>query len=231
MKLIRKIQSYTFIEWMIFLVVISNLSPWIIWGYGLSTLLQYSSVTLLFVAMLSKNRLQGSRGVVVFLLLLLYFVIGQMFNQIHFSYAFIALAYLMAVKVSQKECCNVMNLLTTYVFLSVIIPLPLWLIHQYITPIPAIGVLDIGAMKGTGSTLMENHFFFVTYQDLDAMRFYSWYDEPGTLGTFAPFILFANKFNMKDRRIPFILLGCFFTFSMADFDIRKKKDGSLSSSS
>lgn len=214
MKLFKTLKSYSTAEWLILLGIVSFNAPWFVWGYGLSVILQYFSILALFILFSKQNRLNGNRGGIILFLLLLYFVVGQIINDVHLSYAFIAFAYFLATRISKDESINVINLLTSYVFISILIPLPLWLIHQYVTPIPTIGMIDVGAMKG-GAAYMENHFFFVTYAEMDAMRFYSWYDEPGVLGTLAPFILFANKFNMKDWRIPVILVGSLFTFSMA----------------
>ena len=217
MKWYSRIKSYTAVEWLLFIAIISFQSPWFIWEYGLSVYLQYFSISALLILFVKHNRLKGGKGLPVFFLLLFYFVIGQVFNKVHLSYFFIVFAFILAVRITQKESVNVLNMLTNYLFLSIIIPLPFWLIHQYVYPLPLFDVTDIGDMKSTSSTLMENYFFFVTFQGMDAMRFYSWYDEPGVLGTLAPFILFANKFNMKDRRIPIILVGCIFTYSMAYF--------------
>ena len=145
----------------------------------------------------------------------MYFVVIQIFNNIHLSYILICAGYLIAANLRIKECTNVINLITNYVFLSILIPLPLWLFLQYVMPLPLYEILDICSIKGANGVFMENYFFFVTFSGTEAMRFYSWYDEPGVLGTLAPFILFANQFNMKDKRIPIIIVGCLFTFSMA----------------
>lgn len=216
MKIIRKIKTFTLVEWLIFCVIIAPQSPWFIWGYGLISHFQYLSLLALLVKFLHEKRLKGNKGVAVFFLLLFYFVIMQIFNAVHLSYLFVSLAFLMALRFSFVEGSNVIRILTSYIFISIIIPLPAWLFHQFVSPLPSFGSLDIGTMKGGGgSVLMENYLFFVTMQDKLAMRFYSWYDEPGVLGTLAPFILWANKFNLRDYRNIVIIIGGLFTFSMA----------------
>jgi hypothetical protein len=93
-------------------------------------------------------------------------------------------------------------------------------------------------MKGT-PTIMENHFFFVKYPDVNFDRFYSVFDEPGVLGTLSAFVLFANQYNVKKKRVAIILIGSLFTYSLAFYVLtfigylfflffKKKKTGILS---
>lgn len=215
MDIIKNIRTYSLIEWLVFFVIIAHFPPWFMWRNGYSTLCQYAGVVLLLLIFIKRNRLKSASGFTIFLFFLLYFVVIQIFNNIHLSYILICAGYLIAANLRIKECTNVINLITNYVFLSILIPLPLWLFHQYVMPLPLYEILDISSIKGANGVFMENYFFFVTFSGTEAMRFYSWYDEPGVLGTLAPFILFANQFNMKDKRIPIIIVGCLFTFSMA----------------
>jgi hypothetical protein len=75
-----------------------------------------------------------------------------------------------------------------------------------------------GDWKGKNQTLIiENFYFFVQPKNQVINRFYSIFDEPGTLGTLSAFILFANRYNFKDKRNIIILMGAFFTYSFASF--------------
>lgn len=215
MTLITSLKKYSLLHWSLFFSIIAFNGPWFFWGYNyIATIIQYSSLLILYSILRRQGRLKGNKGVFITFMLLFYFVIIQIFHQIHFSYILVALSYLVSTRLTGEEGEKAIKMLTTYVFFSVVIPLPLWLIHQFVFPLPQFGSLDISLMKGDDA-IMCNYLFFVTNEALDVMRFYSWYDEPGTLGTLAAFVLWANQYNMKDKKVLSILIGCLFTFSMA----------------
>lgn len=215
--------KYSHLEWALFGVIFFSCSPWPFWiKPTIGAILLYTCVGISFLFFLYSKRLRNTAGIGIFLLLFFYFFLFQVRfdNQaISYSSVLIALSFLLAKSITLNEGKNVVILVTNYIFLSIIIPLPLWLIHQFVIPIPEIGTIDVSLWKGglPGSTTYLNHFFFITVDGLEAMRFYSWYDEPGVLGTLASFVLWANRYNMHDFKVFVIMLGSIFTFSMAFF--------------
>lgn len=211
------INKYTYEEWLCFLIVMAGNSWWLIWGYGtfLGTLIYFIATFVLSIRFSKQKRWRIQR-ILPFILLFSYFVLLDFFKGgIYTSSIFICLSLLIAYHLSNKEAKNVLDIVTWYIAISIVISLPFWLFHQYIQPIPPIAEFDISEMKGTESSIMENHIFFVTSKGLEALRFYSLFDEPGVLGTISAFILWGNQYNFKDKRNIIILIGSFFTFSMA----------------
>lgn len=214
MNLVKRLKKYSLLEWLFFGIIFSMNSPWIVWANNLSSIIQYSCVFLSLIIVFKDKRSIGPKEWLIFVLLIAYFVLGQVFHEVRLSYLFICGSYLLASKIKLIEASNLINLVTSYLFLSIIIPLPLWLIHIYISPLPTIGIIEAPWKEGV-EFVYENHFFFLTVEGLEAMRFYSWYDEPGVLGTIAAFVLWANNYNLKDKRIIVILIGSLLTFSIA----------------
>lgn len=219
----KQLYRYSYVEWLLFGVVFFFNSPWPFWGahfLGGGMHLMYGCVLLLCYKFSHDGRLKNNHSLLLLSIILLYFALFQVQNELHLSYIFIAIAFYMANYITRSEAESVIDMSLNYLFLSIIIPLPLWLIHQFVTPIPDVGTLDI-AWKGDDVGVYKgqclNHIFFVTINGLDAMRFYSWYDEPGVLGTFASFILWAKKYDFYDKRVLVVFLGTLFTFSAAYF--------------
>ena len=76
------------------------------------------------------------------------------------------------------------------------------------------GELDLSEMKDA-VYIYSNYFFFVTDAFIDYYRFYSMFDEPGVLGTFAAFVLYGNRYDFSKKENVVILVASLFTYSMA----------------
>ncbi len=213
----QSIKRYSNAEWLCFITIMAWNSWWPIWGYSSTSLpffLSYGAVFLLFLIFNKEKRWRKSLVFTSFILFI-YFVLYQFLFEINLSSIFIVGGFLIASHLKREEGKNILDIVTWCLSISISISLPFWIFHQYISPIPVFNYLDIGSMKGTLSTVMANHFFFVTYDGTEAFRFYSLFDEPGVLGTLAALTLWGNQYNFKDKRIIIILIGSFFTFSMA----------------
>jgi hypothetical protein len=115
---------------------------------------------------------------------------------------------------SKDELIKAFSILTNYLFIIVLVSLPLWFIHTFIFQLPSYGTIDLAAQKGA-EYVYENYLFFVTCSGLEQFRFYSIFDEPGALGTLSAFVLYGNKYNFRDKRLLVILAGGIFTYSLA----------------
>ena len=118
MDIIKNIRTYSLIEWLVFFVIIAHFPPWFMWRNGYSTLCQYAGVVLLLLIFIKRNRLKSASGFTIFLFFLLYFVVIQIFNNIHLSYILICAGYLIAANLRIKECTNVINLITNFLLLD-----------------------------------------------------------------------------------------------------------------
>ena len=218
MKVLSKLgwNNYSLVEWLLFLIIFSYWAPWIVWAYRLSSILQYFFTLCAFAIFLKQGRFKKNGHFFVFCLLLLYFVVFQFANTVHLSYIPIAIAFLIATQITKKEGNNVVCLTTNYLFCGVIVSLPLWLFHQFVSPLPVFDIIDVSSWKSADRALFyENHIFFICAEGFEAMRFYSWFDEPGVLGTFSAFILWANNYNFKNFKVVTVFIGALFSFSMA----------------
>ncbi len=205
------------------LIVLSGSAPWFIWGY-LSPiyvgLLGLTIFLLLNINAVSQRMMKGVslHNFLTVSLFALYFVVFQflMWREFYFSDLYLIITLFIVGGISDKYKHETFVLYSKMMGAMVLISLITWLIHKYLVEIPTIGILDISSFKGTGqgSTLMHNHFFFVTYFDR-VDRFYGVFDEPGVLGTIGAILLYANKYDFKRWYNVALLLGGIFTFSLA----------------
>lgn len=197
------------------LIIILQNPIWPFWFIGRMGSFALILVLLLIFVLEKRIRLTTNQ----FLLLCLSFltlVIIPLFNGVfHASsiFSFICLVLVLGMKASEKYI--IFDKLTTYLSIIISVSLPAWLIHQYIYPLPIYSLIDIASFKGIDDGFMENYILFVQAQGVEAIRFYSMFDEPGVLGTLSAFVLYGNNYNLKDRRNIIILIGAFFTFSLA----------------
>lgn len=213
------VKKYTLIEWLVFLIIIAFNSWWPVWKYNLSMPLCYTCVLLLFIIFTKSGRLKASKIPVVVFPLFLAFVILGLFTGFHFTSMFIVVAFIIAYFISNNEGNHVISMLTKYLALSVIISLPLWLIHQHVFQLPYYELIDVGSMKSQQGIMYENYIFFIQCLGFEQLRFYSMFDEPGVLGTLSAFILWANHYDFKNKDNLIILIGAIFSYSMAFYII------------
>lgn len=151
-------------------------------------------------------------------ILLLFFVVFQSFQRFRTSSLVSIVIFYQLFFLTTEEKCSILDRITTLLAIIIAVSLPLWLINQYVFELPFGSEMHYGEWKGKNQTLiLENFYFFVNARLEHIIRFYSVFDEPGTLGTLSAFLLFANKYNFRDKRILIILIGAFFTFSLAFF--------------
>lgn len=151
-------------------------------------------------------------------ILLLFFVVFQSFQSFRTSSLVSIIIFYQLFFLTVEEKYSIINKITTILAIIIAVSLPMWLINQYVFELPFGYEMHYGDWKGKNQTLiLENYYFFVDAQLEHIIRFYSVFDEPGTLGTLSAFLLFANRYNFRDKRILIILIGSLFTFSLAFF--------------
>lgn len=191
---------------------------WLLWD-GVGTMISYLLLVFLLYLKL-KGQNQFHYNIYTWFILLLSvctFVLIPFFNGFHTSNIFILLSFALALILTVEDRINAMDYVTKCLAIILLISLPPWLIHAFVTELPHFGEIDLGLMKGvpSGGVIMYNHLFFVTNSDASTLRFYSMFDEPGVLGTLSAFVLYANRYDFKSKYNLIILVGAFFSFSFA----------------
>lgn len=195
-------------------ILIATNPPWFIWGIG--DMLGFVLALFLFVKLRYRVQLIDSLGWLIWTSIIFVFVVIPAFMGWHTSSIIYSLTFLSATVIKYNEYSIALRYITNIIAWLIVISLPAWLINTFVTPLPIYSYIDISSMKGgEWDVVMENYVLFVAHRSIDYFRFYSVFDEPGVLGTLSAFILYGNKYNFKDWRNVAILIGGFFTYSMA----------------
>ena len=95
-------------------------------------------------------------------------------------------------------------------FYLLIPSLPLFLLHLCGITIFNCGYIENNIYKGY-------NYLFYFYQPVYGIRFTSYFCEPGHLGMILSFVLYANNFNLKDKKNIYLLINLLFTLSLAAY--------------
>lgn len=190
--------------------------PWPLWNVWFHLLfLCFIIVTIFSFHRIVKTKPVNELLLLYTLLLILFFVFFQSIQDFRTSSIVSILIFYQLFFLTENEKFKIMDKITTVLAIIVAISLPLWLLNQYVFELPFGYEMKYGDWKGKNQTLiLDNYYFFIQAQ-FPFNRFYSIFDEPGTLGTLSAFILFSNKYNLKDKRLIIILSGAILTFSFA----------------
>lgn len=202
------------------IVIILQNPIWLFWN-PIFTWISYLIVFFTIIMFFSGKEIISTlnKYLILWILLLSIFIIRPIFFEFRTSSLFIVLTIFLCILIKHKYNTSDVILYTTkYLSIVIFISLPLWLLHKYMHPFPIYNVIDLTSMKGIEasgySAYMLNYLFFVTDSG-DNYRFYSMFDEPGVLGTLSAFVLYANKYNFRDKKNIIIFIGSIFTFSLA----------------
>lgn len=212
MNIIREIKRNP-IPCLITAIVFTGNRPWFLWTYGAFIGFFLAIVLLISVR---KKLPHISVNIWMFILFFLFpvFIFIPFFRGIHFSSWIYIIVFLCTFCITDNQFKKTLKYITSILSCIILISLPLWLIHIFITPLPVYEVYDLSEAKGADNVIMHNYFFFVMNTSTLANRFYSVFDEPGVLGTFSAFVLFGNRYRINWKNVV-ILIGGFFTYSMA----------------
>lgn len=221
------------ISFLIFAIIILQNPIWCFWsfpGFNLfdfSNLLSYFLVLFLFLYLLKIRRsFKITRLFVIsFLCAFFIYVILALFWGFNTSSLFIMLTFLLPFAFRIEEKGMVIDWLTKYLGIILLISCVAWLVHHYLFALPLWGIFDGSAYKGR-HYIYGNYFFFlelletnngdvIRYIAEGEKRFYSMFDEPGLIGTLSTFVLFANRYNWRNKWVLIISFANLFTFSVA----------------
>ena len=222
------------VAFLVFAIIILQNPIWPLWsfpGFDLfvfPTLLFYFLVACLFFYLLKLRR----RFVANTLFLLSFFgccfifIVWAFIAGFNGSSVLILLTFLLPLALKNEEKVKVIDWLTKYLGLVLLISCSAWLIHHYLISLPMWGTFNGSALKG-GHYLYGNYLFFVEIieshvgdnvryiSENDFHRFYSMFDEPGVTGALSAFILFANRYDWRNKWVVIIFVTNLFTYSIA----------------
>lgn len=203
------------ISYLIAAIILCANPIWPLWG-GIGTVLGYALLLCLTLLKYKKignivsNFFYGS----TFLLMCICFIVHPLFVGFHASNILIILSFIVALTLTDEEKIKALNCVTIFLAVVIVISLPAWLVHLFIFEFPIFSEIDNSDFKGV-DYIVNNHLLFVTASGASTFRFYSMFDEPGVLGTLSAFVLYGNQYNFENKRNVVILLGAFFSFSLA----------------
>lgn len=196
--------------------IIFCLNPiWPLWG-GKGTAMAYCLLVVLFGLKIHHiiKKMMLLECWSTFLFLCICFLIHPLFTGFHTSNILIIMSFLLALGLDDSEKVKALDMFTNILACIVAVSLPAWLIHVFVFEFPSFGEIDNSEFKGNIYP-MNNYLLFVTMATANTFRFYSMFDEPGVLGTLSAFVLFANKYKFEKKKNLIILIGAFFSFSLA----------------
>lgn len=213
MKLIREIRNNPIPCLVTAIVFTTGNTPWFLWKFG-AILGFFLSIVLLFKVRNKLSLIPSNIWIFTLFFLFPIFILLPYFRGSHFSSWIYIIVFLCTFCIAETQFKKSLDFLTNTLSFVILLSLPLWLIHVFLSPFPIFSTYDLGQFKGGDRCIMNIYVFFVTNSETYANRFYSIFDEPGVLGTFSAFVLYGNKYRMNWKSIV-ILIGGFFTYSMA----------------
>ena len=204
---------------LIALIILVSNPVWFLWEFRFLVVLFFLAILVLILLPRLHNKKLVSQVVFtlpITVLFFLYFVVLSGLVGGFQTYLFASFIILLIHPLFYEYEKSMALKIITYTLASIVfVSLFFWLIHTYMFALPMLGgYISYYESKGMDSVI-ENYLVFIQVQHDFLIRFYSIFDEPGTLGTLSAFILYANKYDFRKKANIIILVGAIFTFSMA----------------
>lgn len=199
----------------IFLIILCQNAIWPIWNTG--DLISFVLVIYLFIINMRKI-ISKTNSNLFFLLSIVSFVfiVIPLFTGFNLSNVIYLMCFWLSFAMSDYDYERAFILVVKMYAGILIVSFIPWFIDSFLYQIfPAIGTIDLSAMKGGDGYIMRNHFFYVVHDSDSLNRFYSVFNEPGVVGTFSAFVLFGLRYNIRSKYFWFILIPTLFTYSLA----------------
>lgn len=212
---LSKVARDNYIALLLVAIVFFQNPPWFIWSVSYNLMAATSVVLFLScVAKANGNFSCLSRSFPILLGLVSFFIVYSSIDAVRFSSVVTVLVFASLFFVNEADRVKALGVLTKVLSAIVSISLLAWLVNLYLNILP-FEYVQYGEGKGDSeNTILRNYYFFLQLESDWNVRFYSVFDEPGVLGTLIGFVLFANKYNFKDKKNLIIFLGGLCTFSL-----------------
>lgn len=187
-----------------------SIYPWFAWGFNKAILI--GIIFILFAVCKSSMYSENTRKVdltVISLVLFTFWVQGRNVNGVVFSIMTIYITFVL-YHLQDVYKIDIINCITKLMSLIVIVTLTAFILFKVGVSLPH---ADIVTPEGK---ICTNYYFFILGE---TERYQSIFLEPGylTLGI-AP-LLFLNRYNIKNKYVLILLVGQFFSFSLAGYII------------
>lgn len=163
----------------------------------------------------------SARNVVSFLLLTLaYLTFGISYTDFNFN-SFLLLAstlitFWVIISLNEQDKFDCLDYITKWFVVLMVPSLLLWLLN-WVVPLPSFGTVAIQS-DTLGYWPYQNHIIFLkASMHSYGYRFSGPFLEPGHLGMMSAFLLYANKFDFKDKRLICIVFVLLFSLSLAGY--------------
>jgi hypothetical protein len=203
---------------MIFILFVFSMYPWFVWNSGLlsSTIILTGAIFSIFYWFFNRsifcfNKKNIICSFILAISLLFYSVAFNLFGIVQNLFVFILLLFLLNINDHFKV--RILDFITKWfaIFLSISLFYYILFLMGISLPFTYIDNSDLGY---TGN----NYYLFVVDHDIVFFpRFRSIFAEPGHLTMGIIPLLFANRFNLKNKFVVILLLVEIFTLSLAGF--------------
>ena len=203
-----------------FISFLCSMNVWFSWNKASRYINVALAIFIVISIVAGKIKLElNARNVISFLLLAFAFFTYNFsftnFNAlIHLACALITFWVIISLNTQDKSDC--LNFITKWFTILMVPSLLLWLLNWFV-PLPSFGTVKIDN-EFQYYLPYENHILFLKASIWSyGFRFTGPFLEPGHLGMMSAFLLYANKFNFKDKRLICILVVLLFTLSLAGY--------------
>lgn len=214
----NKDRVFSLLKFVLFLGFIKSMNFYLFWYVNSVFFYFVIFLCLCFLLNIDKEYFVNKRKIVSLSIL---FFIGEIFAYDALDnigkfvscilYSFVA-SILFHVRNEYKV--NILNYIIKYLSLVVALSLPLYFLIMICGYFPSLGSITY---EDTASIYNYYNYIILLINDFYYYRFHSVFCEPGHLGMVIALLLYANKFQFKDKYSIFLLIGLVFTFSLAAY--------------
>lgn len=218
MKQNKRIENY--IPFFATLLIFGANPPWFFWGIGYPIIL-FSAILIFLLNIKAFNKISTSEISFFALIigLMSYFVILKGLGEIRISSLVFFLVLLGAFFLKKDLKNNSFELITKTYALILGVSFVAWFINNFIFELPFKYDLNYGEILGKFDNITFYNYLFFIQPQLDYVRFYSIFDEPGVVGTLSAFILYGQRYTLNKWYNLIIFVASVFTFSIAFYVI------------
>ncbi|TCB73705.1 hypothetical protein [Acinetobacter sp. ANC 4177] len=218
MKQNKRIEN--FIPFFATLLIFGANPPWFFWGIGYPIIL-FSAILIFLLNIKAFNKI-STKEISFFALiigLMSYFVILKGLGEIRISSLvfFLVLFGMFFLKRDLKN--NSFELITKTYAVILGVSFVAWFINNFVFELPFKYDLNYGEILGKFDNITFYNYLFFIQPQLDYVRFYSIFDEPGVVGTLSAFILYGQRYALNKWYNLIIFIASIFTFSIAFYVI------------
>lgn len=209
-----------FLYFCMFISFLCSMNIWFSWNRPRRYIDFALGVLIVACVIVGKVKLEATRRNIIAFLLLAFAYVSYSFTYDNFNSLLTLVTTLLTfwviISLNIKDKYDCLNFITTGFVMLMIPSLVLWLLNWFI-PLPSFGTVRIDN-DYQNYLPYTNHIIFIKASMFSyGYRFTGPFLEPGHLGMMSAFLLYANKFNLKDKRLIGIIVVLLFSLSLAGY--------------